>query len=473
LAAITISENDGTVSYTIGGTPSSGPFVIDFPYFFVTELSVSKIVSGVSTPLVLTTDYTVAGTAADDGFSAGSLTLASALSNCQITIQRTLSTTKATNFSTNGPLSISVMNTLFSRLFSWAQDLRRLYGNTVRFPAGEEALASTLPAAALRANSVLGFDATGKPYAAALTGSLVGVATWLVNNFLAAGTSAANACTALGAAYLPGNNAFSGNNTHAGTETFNAGLVVGASSTLTLNTAAVPSYRLALKIDQRTAIADAAYAVLSTDYLIAYTSLTASRTVTLPAASTFWGGRRLVIVDESGSASSTVQISLAPNGTNTIAGSNTTQVIINIPRGRIELECNGSTGWFVVGPWSVSYTNSLSGDVALNNTTNYFTGPTVSQGTVGTWRAYGNVTLGDGTAAAMYAKLWDGTSVIASGSFSCAAGFNIVPALSGVISAPAGNIRISARDVTNATGTMAFNATGNSKDSTITVERIA
>ena len=60
-------------------------------------------------------------------------------------------------------------------------------------------------------------------------------------------------------------------------------------------------------------------------------------------------------------------------------------------------------------------TNSIGSDVSLNNTANFFTGPTVAQGTTGTWFASGTVTLNDTAgAASFYAKLWDGTTVIAS-----------------------------------------------------------
>ena len=160
MAAIVIADSDGTVTYAIGGTPSSGPFVIDYPYFFVTEIAVSKIVSGVSTPLILTTDYTVSGTPADDGFSAGSVSLVAPLSNCTLTIRRVLATTKATNFATSGPFSIRTMNTLFSRLFSWAQDLRRLYGTAPHYPSGEESLGAEYPAAATRKGYVAAFHPT-------------------------------------------------------------------------------------------------------------------------------------------------------------------------------------------------------------------------------------------------------------------------------------------------------------------------
>jgi hypothetical protein len=51
----------------------------------------------------------------------------------------------------------------------------------------------------------------------------------------------------------------------------------------------------------RTTVADAAYSALPYDYVIAYTSLTATRAVTLPAANSM-PGKVYIIVDESGSA---------------------------------------------------------------------------------------------------------------------------------------------------------------------------
>ena len=120
-------------------------------------------------------------------------------------------------------------------------------------------------------------------------------------------------------------------------------------------------------------------------------------------------------------------------------------------------------------------TNSLSGDVALNNTGNYFTGPTVAQGTVGTWFVSGSVTVVDTAGVAQFdAKLWDGTTVISSCSLT-SSGINVeqVMALSGYLAAPAGNLRISVKDLTSTSGAILFNVTGNSKDSTLTAIRIA
>lgn len=132
----------------------------------------------------------------------------------------------------------------------------------------------------------------------------------------------------------------------------------------------------------------------------------------------------------------------------------------------------------VAGSLAVSLskiTASLGADVLLNNTANYFDGPSVAQGTSGTWLASGTVTLTDTAGnAAHFAKLWDGTTVIASAAANSvgASGLTTI-SLSGFIASPAANIRISVRDTTAATGKILFNTSGNSKDATITAIRIA
>lgn len=257
MAALTISENDGTVTYTIGATLATGPYVVDFPYFLASEVVVKKVISGVETLLVVTTDYTLAGTAADDGFSAGAVTLTGAgLNNCDIVITRALATTKATNFPISGPLSIRALNTLFSRLFSWAQDLRRLYGTAFRFPAGEEALNAVAAAAATRKGYIPAYHATtgaltqsnltlavieAQPAnaaasaaaavvsaAAALASQIAGAASAAAAVISAAAAAASAAAAAASAAALSAgsNIAWTGTNSHAGSETFTGALSV-------------------------------------------------------------------------------------------------------------------------------------------------------------------------------------------------------------------------------------------------------
>lgn len=124
-------------------------------------------------------------------------------------------------------------------------------------------------------------------------------------------------------------------------------------------------------------------------------------------------------------------------------------------------------------PSNTQITNSIGSDVALNNVSNYFTGPTVAQGSTGTWFASGSVSVGGLSGDNINCKLWDGTTVMASGRAAINGGtWIVVLALSGYITSPAGNIRISCNDSSSTSGIMVFNATGNSKDSTITAFRV-
>jgi len=136
---------------------------------------------------------------------------------------------------------------------------------------------------------------------------------------------------------------------------------------------------------------------------------------------------------------------------------------------------SGTTGKVIADPGIPGQlTNSIAGDVALNNASNYFDGPVVFQGTTGTWCAIGQVTVVDSsTGATMDVELWDGTTIFASGQSITAAGnATLVISMSGCLTSPAGNIRISVKDVSSTSGTMKANASGNAKDSTITVYRI-
>jgi hypothetical protein len=118
-------------------------------------------------------------------------------------------------------------------------------------------------------------------------------------------------------------------------------------------------------------------------------------------------------------------------------------------------------------------TSSLIADVAFGDNTNYFTGPQVVQGTTGSWWAAGTVTIADTGSGSIYCKLWDGTTVIAStGVYMDSSTTSATLTMSGLITAPAGNISIACKDANAPTGTIKFNLTGNSKDSTVSVMRV-
>jgi len=121
-------------------------------------------------------------------------------------------------------------------------------------------------------------------------------------------------------------------------------------------------------------------------------------------------------------------------------------------------------------------TTSLPGDVTITNNTSYFDGPSVSQGTTGTWFASGFVTLVDSVAASnVFCKLWDGTTVIANGRGTIVSTSQPVTlTLSGIITSPAGNIKISCKDITaaNGTNTVFSDTDSNTHSLTLMVSRI-
>jgi hypothetical protein len=91
----------------------------------------------------------------------------------------------------------------------------------------------------------------------------------------------------------------------------------------------------------RATVTDAAYAAAGGDTLIAYTSITAARAVTILAASTM-PGRQITVKDESGSCSGTNTITVAP-ASGTIDGA--ASKVISTAYGTLKVYSNG-TNWF-------------------------------------------------------------------------------------------------------------------------------
>lgn len=120
-------------------------------------------------------------------------------------------------------------------------------------------------------------------------------------------------------------------------------------------------------------------------------------------------------------------------------------------------------------------TASLGADVNLGNSGNYVAGPAVAQGASGTWFVVGTVGISFATNNSNTdVKLWDGTTVIDAVRISNATNNNGSVTLMGFITSPAGNLRMDVKDA-SATNTnkIVFNATGTSKDSTITAFKLA
>jgi len=101
-----------------------------------------------------------------------------------------------------------------------------------------------------------------------------------------------------------------------------------------------------VQTNTRTAVADAAYTVLTSDRMVAYTSLSAARAVALPAASAYPTGTRLIVIDESGSCSATNTITVNRAGSDTINGA--TSAVLATAYGHLAIESNGSSKWTIV-----------------------------------------------------------------------------------------------------------------------------
>ena len=96
----------------------------------------------------------------------------------------------------------------------------------------------------------------------------------------------------------------------------------------------------------RIPVADANYTIATTaSVILAYTSITAARVLTLPAATQ--AGQIVWVVDSSGASSTTKTITVTRAGTDTIEGIGTTWTI-NSPYTSVCLESNGSGKWAVL-----------------------------------------------------------------------------------------------------------------------------
>jgi hypothetical protein len=97
------------------------------------------------------------------------------------------------------------------------------------------------------------------------------------------------------------------------------------------------------QIIKRTPVADAGHTLAVGEYLIAYTSITAARTVDLPAVASVPAGSVFIVKDESGAVTGVNKITIDPNLAETIDGVATLDIVTAY--GAVEFYTNGSA-WF-------------------------------------------------------------------------------------------------------------------------------
>jgi len=87
------------------------------------------------------------------------------------------------------------------------------------------------------------------------------------------------------------------------------------------------------------------YTVTSSDYIVAVSDLSASKVMTLPSAVTEGAGKTFIIKDQSGAASQTNYIQIAPQSGELIDGEVEYKVVM--PYESVMLVSNG-THWFII-----------------------------------------------------------------------------------------------------------------------------
>jgi hypothetical protein len=145
--------------------------------------------------------------------------------------------------------------------------------------------------------------------------------------------------------------AFTGASAECVVDTTNNRIVVSDGSTV----GGFPASKLSETLTNTyAAVSDTAYAVPTPSpysfpwvSTVGYTTLTATRVVSLPAASAYPAGAPLRIVDETGNCSSSVNITVTPNGTDDINGVNAS-VALSSAYAHIALLSDGVSKWTVV-----------------------------------------------------------------------------------------------------------------------------
>jgi len=156
MAHITIPDTTPYIQYTVGSA-STTDFTIPFAYFADADIVV-YVDSALQT---ITTDYTIAGTAVDEGYSGGTVTLTSGVTNVTVTVYRDVGVARTTDFPTNGPFNITQLNTELDTITAQIGQNETAATRAIHQSWSDTATDMELPAAATRATYALGFDANG------------------------------------------------------------------------------------------------------------------------------------------------------------------------------------------------------------------------------------------------------------------------------------------------------------------------
>lgn len=161
-----------TISNTIR---TAGPFIGNgittvFPFTFKVfkkeeVLAVQTDVStGVASPLVLNSGYSVVLNADQNANPGGTATMASPLAIGQtLVLTSDLAYLQPLDITNGGGFYPSVLNAALDRLTIFCQQLSSLARRSIKFPLSDSGMNTELPSAVARANKLLGFNSAGAP----------------------------------------------------------------------------------------------------------------------------------------------------------------------------------------------------------------------------------------------------------------------------------------------------------------------
>lgn len=168
MAHIVINDTTPRASFTVGGTPSLGPFEIDFAVLEPsTDLKVyddGALLTYSAAPTLATQWGWVATNPVDGGHQGGEVILGGTVTNSTILVTRDIPIARTSDFPyPSGTFNIQAFNTQLDRLYAIAQDRESALSRVLRQPDSDVDLIDPLPAADDRANMFFAFDADGNP----------------------------------------------------------------------------------------------------------------------------------------------------------------------------------------------------------------------------------------------------------------------------------------------------------------------
>jgi len=159
---MTVSSTTAKVSYSGNGSTT----VFSVPFYFLANsqlLVVLRSTLGTETTQVLNTNYTVTGAGALTG---GSITMVVApASGTTLTISRNVPLTQETDLLPNDRLPAESIETALDKLTMIAQQDDELLDRSLKYPASDASISTTIPTSSERAGKYLAFNTSGAPIA--------------------------------------------------------------------------------------------------------------------------------------------------------------------------------------------------------------------------------------------------------------------------------------------------------------------